>query len=98
TGEGWEGAIKGPHGDELAYAIAQQQGFDRPPTVVGADEYDRLIAAGGEPLYRGIAKDEAGISGEEFADRLRSGEAYVPTGAWGSGIYTSRQLHIARLY
>jgi len=99
TSEGSYGQIAGPHGDEVAFAIAERQGFDRPPRVVSVAEFDRLVADGHLPLYRGVfALGSAGGNEDDFADRLRAGDTYLPTGVWGSGIYTSRQLHTARRY
>ena len=86
-------------GDVLMASIAERQGFDGQPAVVSDEELRDLIEQGYQPLFRGVANHGTAVEMEsEFADQLRTGRAHYAGGAWGTGIYTSRQLHTARLY
>lgn len=94
----------GPNGDEMMATIAQRQGFDGPPRVVSAEEFDRLAkqqsgARGiqGKVLYRGV-RDDRGLSADEIHQQTLTGDYYAGAGIYGSGIHASPEQAVAADY
>lgn len=67
-------------GSFLGGLLAKQQGFDAPPRVVDEGELQRVIAAGGQELWRGVGN-------ERFAEQLRTGPLFPGEGIFGDGTY-----------
>ena len=72
--------------DEALSAIAHEQGFDRPPTVVSHEQMDQMIQNGRPELYRGV-RGNGDLSAAEIHEEMRSGDAQYGRGIYGNGYY-----------
>jgi hypothetical protein len=87
-------------------AIAQVQGFDAHPLVVGDAEMDAAIAAGGVEFWRGMSDaygaddrfELSPVTGADMVEQMRSGPAYYGYGVYGNGIYGGDDHRIAVEY
>jgi hypothetical protein len=87
-------------------AVAQVQGFDAHPLVVGDAEMDAAIAAGGVEFWRGMSDaygpddrfEVSPVTGADMVEQLRSGPAYYGYGVYGNGIYGGDDHRIAVEY
>jgi hypothetical protein len=105
---GWNGARKGPNGDEQLHAIAQRQGFDGKPQVVTKETMDDLIGQGHIELHRGIGDPDvervgAAVgskhkTGADLAEEYRHGGYFAGYGAFGNGTYASVSRAAAKEY
>lgn len=69
-------------GDQALGDIFKRQGFDAKPTVGGVDQ---VLAAGGHPLWRGLAGENAG----RYADEFMTGRYHPGFGLFGNGTYAA---------
>lgn len=82
-------------GDSFLKAIAVDQGFDGPATLVSNDEMDRLVKSGEvTEMHRGVA----GERGADFAEAYRTGDFYVGRGVYGDGVYATPHRDLAMGY
>jgi len=88
--------IESSAGDQALVGLAQQQGFDAPPTVLSSDDFDRAVAEGGHAvMYRGInpesfwGEDKWGkkLSGADVHAQTREGDYQPGYGVFGNGYY-----------
>jgi hypothetical protein len=87
-------------------AIAQVQGFDAYPLVVGDAEMDAAIAAGGVEFWRGMSDtygpdnrfEVSAVTGADMVEQMRSGPAYWGYGVYGNGMYGGDDHRIAVEY
>lgn len=68
--------------DLFMAALNKELGLDAKPKVVGEAEMDRLVAAGGWELFRGVTDPK-------FADDFRGGDFFAGLGMYGNGTYTA---------
>lgn len=68
-------------GDQVLGQIQQANGFNGLPQLVSAAEMDALVAAGRQPLYRGIQP--------RFVEPFKTGDHYPGLGVAGNGTYTT---------
>lgn len=89
-------------GDGALAEIMKQQGFDKPPRVVGRSEMDRLVKSGHVELWRGVdpgmSNHTAGLTGREMNEQLRRGAFHPGRGMYGNGTYTSVDRRVAEVY
>ncbi|WP_306364230.1 hypothetical protein [Nocardia sp. CC227C] len=71
--------------------INRLQGFDGLPTVVSYEEIDRIVAAGGVRLYRGVSETR-------YAAEFKSGPYFPGTGQYGEGTYATPDDGLALHY
>jgi hypothetical protein len=75
-------SIGGGRSDAFMAALNKETGYDAPAKVVSAREMDRLIAAGAQPLYRGVADEKA-------VRDFKHGPFHAGIGGGGNGTYTA---------
>lgn len=85
--------------DPMLAAIWKARGFDGPPTVASADEFDK-VRGDSTVLYRGIRAPVNGIheQAEERAEQFRTGEAFPGRGGYGAGTYATTDSQGAEAY
>lgn len=83
-------------GDRALRAIVERQGFDAPPTVVPAAEFDAYVRDGGHTvMYRGVNPEsfwgedkwETKLSAADVHTQLREGDFRPGYGVFGNGTY-----------
>lgn len=70
------------NGQSAFYETVRRLGYDALPQKVSAEEYERLVAAGGKVMVRGVPE-------QAMAQQLISGRYYAGSGGWSNGIFTA---------
>lgn len=77
-------------GDWFLRELARTQGFDGLPHVITKQEMNMYVASGERELFRGLdSYGMKGKTGEDLAQKFRSGELYIGRGLSGHGIYAA---------
>lgn len=88
------------NGDQSLNAIQELQGFNDPPTLVSAAEWEQQVAANpdGIHIYRGIDDVPGGLSAAEATEQFRTGDNYSGFGVFGNGTYATNTIETADRY
>lgn len=88
--------------------LDEMLGYNGLPSVVSGEQFDKLVAEGAEPFYRGLESDfRPGSFGTERlpvedalekVEQFRSGDLYEGQGIYGNGTYFSTNSDTALAY
>lgn len=102
---GWgsdSGELEGPltGGDAIGEALAAEQGFDRPTTLVTPEEFTRMLRTKEVDfrLFRGAKGGEYGKPAAEVHEEFRDGPYRMGEGIFGNGTYMTRRFGHANGY
>lgn len=78
--------------------LMREQGFLGKPRIVDADEYDRIVANGARPIYRGMGGETADEIDGYFSTLIDGDEPFVGRGIYGDGSYFASERDVAETF